>query len=413
MVRWGGAGMRGANSPAGLHGFFNTLGLGPMTPGSAAPAQPGDADAFPADSSYKEDRMGAFPVTRVAASRKPDIDYGNLRFGVYFTDHMFVMDYSNGAWHSPRIVPNEPMAISPANMTFHYGQAVFEGLKAFRRADGRVVLFRPERHVARLNRSSRALCIPEVDEETVMAGLRQLVALEQDFVPAQRGHSLYIRPFIIAMDNLLGVQSSQSFRLIVLLSPVAAYYPEGMKPVRLHVAMHHSRAAKGGLGMAKTPANYAASLLPAKRAKEKGFTQVLWLDAAEHKYIEEVGTMNIFFKINGELYTPPLDGDTILSGITRMSVIELCRSWGTPVHEQRVSIQRLSEAHHAGELEEVFGTGTAAVISPVGEIHYNNETMNINNMQIGPMAQRLYDTITGIQYGEVPDTFDWTVTIED
>ena len=355
--------------------------------------------------------MGAFPVTRIAASRKDSIDYQNLRFGVYFTDHLFVMDYSDGAWHSPRIVPNEPMAISAANMTFHYGQAVFEGLKAFRRPDGGVVLFRPDNHVARLNRSCRALCIPEVPEDVVLEGLKQLIQVERDFIPTERGHSLYIRPFVIAMDNLLGVQSSQSFRLIVLLSPVANYYPEGLKPVRLHVAQHHSRAARGGLGMAKTPANYAASLLPAKRAKEKGFTQVLWLDATEHKYIEEVGTMNIFFKINGELFTPPLDGDTILSGITRMSVIELCRSWGLPVHEQRVSIQRLYEAFHAGELEEVFGTGTAAVISPVGEINYNNESIRIHDMQIGPMAQRLYDTITGIQYGELEDPLGWVVKL--
>ncbi|MFA7331610.1 MAG: branched-chain amino acid aminotransferase [Candidatus Delongbacteria bacterium] len=355
--------------------------------------------------------MGAFPVTRIATSRRDSIDYSNLRFGVYFTDHMFVMDYSDGAWHSPRIEPNEPMAISPANMTFHYGQAVFEGLKAFRQSNGRIVLFRPDRHASRLNRSCRALCIPEIAEDVVLAGLTQLIREERDFVPAERGHSLYVRPFVIAMDNILGVQSSQSFRLIVLLSPVAAYYAEGMKPVSLHVAQHHSRAAKGGLGMAKTPANYAASLLPAKRAKEKGFTQVLWLDATEHKYIEEVGTMNIFFKINGELYTPPLDGDTILSGITRMSVIDLCRSWGTPVHEQRVSIQQLFEASHSGELEEVFGTGTAAVISPVGEIQYNNETIQINGKQIGPMAQKLYDTITGIQYGELADPFGWVVEV--
>ncbi|MDP2359161.1 MAG: branched-chain amino acid aminotransferase [bacterium] len=355
--------------------------------------------------------MGSFPVTRVASSRRSSINYDDLRFGLYFTDHIFVMDYSKGSWHSPRIDPNEPMAISPANMTLHYGQAVFEGLKAFRRKDGGVVLFRPESHVARLNRSCRALCIPELPEDTVLQGLKELIELERDFVPSTRGHSLYIRPFVIAMDNLLGVQSSQSFRLIILLSPVATYYPEGLKPVRLHVAQHHSRAAKGGLGMAKTPANYAASLLPAKKAKEKGYTQVLWLDAAEHTYIEEVGTMNIFFKVNGELFTPPLDGDTILAGITRLSVIELCRHWGLPVHEQRVTIQRLFEYHHARELKEVFGTGTAAVISPVGEIHYNNESMLMNGEAAGPMAQRLYDAITGIQYGEQNDPFGWVVPV--
>lgn len=355
--------------------------------------------------------MGSFPVTQAASSRRPSIDYDNLRFGVYFTDHVFMLDYSGGRWHSPRIVPNEPMPISPANMTFHYGQAVFEGLKAFRRADGTISMFRPDRHMARLVRSSRALCIPEPPEDVVLAGTRQLIELEKAFVPTVRGRSLYIRPFIIAMDDLLGVQPSQTYRLMVLLSPVAAYYPEGLKPVKLHVSQHHSRAAKGGLGMAKTPANYAASLLPAKRAKEAGFTQVLWLDANEHKYVEEVGTMNIFFKIGGEIVTPPLDGDTILAGVTRASVIELCRSWGLPVNEQRLSIDRIVEYHRSGDLEEVFGTGTAAVISPVGQIHYGKDTMKLNGEEIGPTAQRLYDAITGIQYGEAEDLFGWNQVV--
>lgn len=351
--------------------------------------------------------MSTFPVQRAANSRKESIDYKNLRFGVYFTDHIFVMDYQKGVWGSPRIVPNEDMAISPANMTFHYGQAVFEGLKAFRHADNSISMFRPERHMERMARSCKSVCIPEPPQDVVLAGTKQLIELEKDFVPTTRGHSLYIRPFIIAMDNMLGVQASTTYRLIVLLSPVAAYYPEGLKPVKLHVSQHHSRAAKGGLGNAKTPANYAASLLPAKLAKEKGFTQVLWLDAAEHKYVEEVGTMNIFFKVNGELYTPPLDGDTILAGVTRASVIEMCRKWGIGVHEQRLSIERIFEYFHNGELEEVFGTGTAAVISPVGLIHYNNSEMVLNNMEIGPMAQKLYDAITGIQYGEQEDSFSW------
>jgi branched-chain amino acid aminotransferase len=351
--------------------------------------------------------MTVFPVERAATSRKSSIDYNNLRFGVYFTDHIFVMDYESGSWGSPRIAPNEPMAISPANMTFHYGQAVFEGLKAFRHPGGKISMFRPDRHIARLSRSCKAVCIPEPPEDVVMQGIHQLIELEKDFVPTTRGHSLYIRPFIIAMDNLLGVHASATYRLIVLLSPVAAYYPEGLKPVKLHVSQHHSRAAKGGLGMAKTPANYAASLLPAKLAKEKGYTQVLWLDATEHKYVEEVGTMNIFFKVNGELYTPPLDGDTILAGVTRASVIDICRKWNINVHEQRISIQRIFEYYHSGELEEVFGTGTAAVISPVGLINYNNEEIVLNNMEIGPTAQKLYDAITGMQYGEAEDSFGW------
>jgi branched-chain amino acid aminotransferase len=357
--------------------------------------------------------MGSFPVAPVAKSCHASIDYNDLRFGVHFTDHMFVMDYSEGHWHSPRIEPNAPMPISPMNMTFHYGQAIFEGMKAFKHKDNTVHIFRPDRHYKRLTRSASHLCIPDPPTEILNDGTKQLIELDKKFIPSTRGHSLYIRPFVIAMDNILGVQPSQTYRLIVVLSPVAAYYPEGMKPVKLHVDQHFARAAQGGLGMAKTPANYAASLLPAKRAKENGFTQVLWLDAAEHKYIEEVGTMNIFFKVNGEIITPPLDGDTILAGVTRMSVIDLCRRWGLSVNEQRISIDRIFEYYRQGELEEVFGTGTAAVISPVGQIHYQNETLTLNHMKIGETAQRLYDEITGIQYGEKSDSMGWNSKVCD
>jgi len=355
--------------------------------------------------------MGQFPVTRTESSRYDSIDYDNLRFGVYFTDHMFCLDYSDGRWHSPRIEPNAPLSIDPANLTLHYGQAVFEGMKAFRHADGSVCLFRPEDHIERLNRSAQKLCIPDIPVDLVVQSLKELIQLDKRFVPTVRGHSLYIRPFIIAMDNALGVRPSNTYRLMVLLSPVAAYYPEGLKPVKLHVARHHVRCARGGLGEAKTLANYAASLLPAKSAIEKGFSQVLWLDPIERKYIEEVGTMNIFFKIKGEIVTPPLEGGTILSGITRRCVIEICREWGLEMREERLSIDRLFSLHESGDLDEVFGTGTAAVISPVGLIHHDGRTITLNDMEIGPMAQKLYDYITSIQYGEEKDPYGWNVML--
>jgi branched-chain amino acid aminotransferase len=357
--------------------------------------------------------MEQYPVTKAEESRFESINYDKLGFGAFFTDHVFMMDYIDGEWKDPRIVPNAPMSIEPANLTLHYGQAVFEGLKAFRHPDDSICTYRPDKHYARLCRSCQHLCIPEPPVDVVMRGQKQLISLEKKFVPRTRGHSLYIRPFIFATDNLLGVQPSSTYRLIILLSPVAAYYPEGMKPVKLYVSDEYSRAAQGGLGMAKTPANYAASLLPAKIAKEKGFTQVLWLDAAEHKYIEEVGTMNIFFKINGEIITPPLSGNTILSGVTRMSVIEYSKKHGLPITERRITIDEIFEYHKNGQLEEVFGTGTAAVISPVGKITFKEQSIEINNMEIGPTAQNLYDSLTAIHYGEAEDPFGWIQKICD
>ncbi len=355
--------------------------------------------------------MERFPVTRASTSRYDSIDYGNLRFGRYFSDHMFQMDFENGSWGTPQIVPYAPMAIEPANLTFHYGQTVFEGLKAYLHPTGAVSMFRPGKNLERMTRSCRRLCIPDFPEDQVLEGMKQVIDLDRKFIPTEEGHSLYIRPFAFAMDNLLGVQESTRYRLLVITSPVAAYYPEGIKPVKLDVPGDYIRCARGGTGTAKTAANYAASLLPAKLARQAGYTQVLWLDADEHRYIEEVGTMNIFFVIGDEVVTPALSSGTILEGITRMTAIELLKDWGYTVHERRITIDEVCEAQSAGQLKEVFGTGTAAVISPVGEIHYMNQTMTINNFAIGEVGQRLYDEITGIQYGTREDTRGWNVMI--
>lgn len=339
----------------------------------------------------------------------PDEDH--LGFGKYFTDHMFAMDYHKGkGWHSPRIVPYEAFSIHPSSMVLHYGQAIFEGIKAFKTADKRIVVFRPNDYLTRFNRSADILCIPRMDLDVVHAGLRKLLATERNWVPGKLGTSLYIRPFVIANDPYVGVKLSEEYRLFIILSPVGAYYAAGFDPVSIKVEDKYARTIKGGIGEAKTPGNYAASLRAQEDAKKEGFAQVLWLDGAERKYIEEVGTMNIFFKINGEIVTPELDG-CILSGITRKTVLELTRDWGMKVSERRISVNEVFEAHAKGQLDEVFGSGTAAVISPVGELSWKGRKIVINNNQTGPTARKLFDTITSIQQGRIADKFGWVEEI--
>lgn len=333
-----------------------------------------------------------------------------LGFGQVFTDHMFVADYTEGkGWHDARIVPYGPFSINPATLVLHYGQATFEGLKAFY-ADGKIQLFRPQANIERMNRSNARLCIPEIPVDLHLEAIKQLVALEKSWVPKSSGTALYIRPTVIATEAFLGVHVSSNYIFFIILSPVGAYYKEGLAPVKIMVEDEYIRAARGGLGEAKTPANYAASLLAAEKAKHRGFTQVLWLDGVERKWIEEVGTMNIFFKIDGEVITSNLTG-TILPGVTRDSVLTLCRDWGLKVSERRLSIDEVMAAAKNGKLEEVFGTGTAAVISPVGSLTYKDETVQVNKGVMGPLAQRLYDTITGIQYGKLPDPHNWIVPV--
>jgi branched-chain amino acid aminotransferase len=342
-----------------------------------------------------------------AENLKTKPDESKLGFGTIFTDHMFNMDYSpEKGWHSPRIEPYAPLNLDPATMYLHYAQGVFEGLKAYRSASGNIQLFRPQENMKRLNNSCRRLCIPEFDEAFALASMKQLIALEKEWVPSQPETSLYVRPTIIAMDPFLGVRASFTYRFFIILSPVGAYYPEGFNPVKILVTSDYVRAVRGGVGESKTPGNYAASLLAGEEAHKAGYTQVLWLDGVEQKYLEEVGSMNIFFVINDEILTPELNG-SILPGITRKSVIELAKHWGDKVAEQKISIDELMQAHRSGSLREVFGAGTAAVISPVGQIKYGDEVITIADNQVGPIAQKYYKAITDIQYGKSGDPMGW------
>lgn len=330
-----------------------------------------------------------------------------LGFGKHFTDHMFVMDYdSSKGWHSPRIEPYNEFACFPAAMVLHYGQAIFEGIKAFRTVDNRIVIFRTKDYLNRFNRSADTLCIPRIDVDFLADALKKLISIEKDWVPGSLGTALYIRPFIIATDPYVGVKVSDQYKLFIILSPVGAYYAAGFNPVKIKVEDKYVRAVHGGLGEAKTPANYAASLKAEVEAKKAGFAQVLWLDAVERKYIEEVGTMNIFFKINGEVITPELNG-SILGGMTRRTVLELCRDWGLKASERRIGIDEVYAAYDKGQLEEVFGTGTAAVISPVGELSWKGRKIVVHDGKTGPFAQKLFDTVTGIQYAKLEDKHGW------
>lgn len=356
--------------------------------------------------------MQEIRVEKTTAPKAKPTDSAKLGFGNIFTDHMFIMNYDEGqGWHDPRIVPYGPLALDPAAMCLHYGQEVFEGMKAYRTPEGKVVLFRPEKNMARLNLSNDRLCIPLIDEAFGVEAVKKLVELDQDWIPSGEGTALYIRPFIISVDPHVGVHPAHHLLFIVILSPVGAYYPEGINPVKIYVERNYVRAVKGGMGFTKTAGNYAASLKAQDEAEKQGYTQVLWLDGVERKYIEEVGTMNIFFKINGEIVTPALQG-SILGGITRMSCIELLRSWGYTVNERQLALAEVEEAAHNGTLEEAFGTGTAAVISPVGELKIDEEKIIINHNEIGPVAQKLYDTLTGIQNGRVPDPYGWVVPVK-
>jgi len=348
-------------------------------------------------------------VKTTTPKKKPESNA--LGFGKHFTDHMFVMDYSTEkGWYDPRIIPYGPFEFEPSCMVFHYGQAIFEGLKAYKSADGGVLLYRPFENMKRLNRSNDRLCIPQIDVDFAVEAIKELVLLDKDWIPDGDGTSLYIRPFVIGTDNALGVHPSKTYKFIVILSPVGSYYAGGLAPVKIWVESEYVRAVRGGIGYAKTAGNYAASLKAQEVAGEKGYSQVLWLDGVEQKYVEEVGAMNIFFKIGDEVVTPELNG-SILGGITRDSVIEVLKAKGYKVSERRIAIDEIVDAYKNGKLEEIFGTGTAAVISPVGELCYKDEKMVINNNEIGKVSQMLYDTITGMQKGAIADEFNFTYKI--
>ena len=335
-----------------------------------------------------------------------------LGFGIHFTDHMLNMDYAPKlGWHNARIEPYAPFVLDPATMVLHYGQGIFEGMKAYRREDGGIQLFRPRDNFKRLCYSANKLCMPEVDVEVALQGLKQLLQLEKEWIPSAPGTSLYIRPTMIATDPFLGVRASYTYRYFVILSPVGAYYPEGFNPVKIMVTHDHVRAVRGGVGDTKTMGNYAASLLAGQKAHEEGYTQVLWLDGVEQKYIEEVGSMNIFFVIDNELVTPALSG-SILPGITRDSVLQLARKWNMPAVERKITIDEVMAAQKTGALTEVFGSGTAAVISPVGELRYADQVVTIGGGQVGPVARKFYDAITDIQFGRAEDSMGWIEPLE-
>ncbi|PWJ35017.1 branched-chain amino acid aminotransferase [Sediminitomix flava] len=343
--------------------------------------------------------------------KKSKPNQNQLGFGQHFTDYMFEMDYIDGeGWVNPTIKPYAPISLDPSAMVFHYGQSVFEGLKAYRTKDDRVLLFRPEKNIERLNKSNARMCIPEIDKELILKAISELVKVDKDWIPNQKGTSLYIRPFVFATDYYVGVRQSHNYKFLIILSPVGAYYSEGFNPVKIFIEQQYVRAVKGGVGEAKTAGNYAASIKAQSEAKEKGFSQVLWLDGAEHKYIEEVGAMNIFIMIGEEILTPELTG-SILDGVTRRSTIELLRASGYQVTERKITIDEIIEAQFNGRLKEVFGTGTAAVISPVGEMWFEGQKILINGGEVGNVSQKLYDQLTGIQTGDVEDEFGWTIDI--
>jgi len=340
---------------------------------------------------------------------KPDQD--NLGFGQFFTDHMFMMRWNRQqGWHDAVIQPYQSFALEPAAMVFHYGQAIFEGMKAYRGKDNQIFLFRPSDNLARMNQSALRMCMPRFPQARVLQALRAMVYLDQEWVPGTPGATLYIRPTMIATEPMLGLRPAQEYLFFIISCPVGAYYPEGFNPTRIYVEDKYVRAVPGGVGNAKTAGNYAASVKAQVEAQEKGYTQVLWLDAVERRYIEEVGTSNIFFLIDDELITPPLEG-TILPGITRDSVLQLARDWGYKVSERRLTINEVFAAGAAGTLRESFGTGTAAVIAPVGELCYRNQTLQINDGKAGPLAQRLYQELQAIQFGTQQDPHNWRVRV--
>ncbi|KAB1440553.1 branched-chain amino acid aminotransferase [Candidatus Galacturonibacter soehngenii] len=344
---------------------------------------------------------------------KPIPDENNpLAFGTIFTDHMFIMDYeTKKGWHNARVTEYAPLTLDPSAMVFHYGQEMFEGLKAYKAEDGKILLFRPDKNIERANNTNKRICIPQIPKEDFLQAIKAVVAADKGWIPTKPGTSLYIRPFVIATDPYLGVRPSDTYKFIIILSPVGPYYPEGLNPVKIWIEDEYVRAVKGGIGEAKTGGNYVASLASQVKAHDAGYSQVLWLDGVERKYIEEVGAMNIFFKIDGTVVTPMLNG-SILPGVTRDSCIALCKNWGLPVEERKISIDEIYEAAQKGTLEEVWGTGTAAVISPVGQLRWKDHIMQINDGGIGELSQKLYDTVTGIQLGKIKDSLNWIEEVE-
>lgn len=350
-------------------------------------------------------------LVKTTTPKQKPADEASLGFGKFFTDHMFIAEYSVGkGWHDARIVPYGPLSIDPASPVLHYGQEIFEGLKAYRRKDGGIQLFRPMENALRMNRSAERICMPPLDPEFQVKAMKMLIQLEEEWIPSSEGTSLYLRPMMIADGAELGVHPAKHFLYVIICSPSGAYYKNGMQPLRIHIEDYYVRAVKGGIGSAKTGGNYAASLKATFDAAEKGFDQVLWLDGRENKYVEEVGAMNMMFVIDGKIVTAPLEG-SILAGVTRKSILQLAQDKGYQTEERRISVQELFDAYERGGLTEAFGTGTAAVISPVGEMEYQGKSMVLNDHKIGNISQEMYDTLVGIQRGDLPDIYGWTVKL--
>ena len=350
-------------------------------------------------------------VTKTTHPKEKPQDESKLGFGKKFSDHMFLMDYTAGeGWHDARIVPYGPWEMDPATTVFHYAQEIFEGMKAYRTADGKIQLFRPDCNANRFNDSADRLGMPPIPPEDFVQAVKALVDVDRDWVPHSDGASLYIRPFCIATDVGLGVHAAKHYRFAIICAPSGAYYAEGLDPVRIYVEDEYIRAAPGLTGFTKCGGNYAASIKAGELAEERGFSQVLWLDGVHRKYIEEVGSMNVMFKVAGKILTPDLNG-SVLSGITRRSCIQLLKDWGYEVEERRISAEELFEAAENGTLEEAWGTGTAAVVSPIGELAEGDKKVTISGNKIGPVTQRLYDELTGIQWGRVADPHGWTMKV--
>lgn len=343
------------------------------------------------------------PTTKIARSRITELDYNNIEFGKIFADHMLVADYVNGSWQTPQILPYGNMSLSPATSALHYGQAIFEGMKAYRGEGDEVLLFRPLDNFRRLNKSAVRMCIPELPEEIFMQGLEQLIKLDAAWVPPTEGSALYIRPFVFATDDFVGVRPSSSYRFTIFSCPVSSYYSA---PLRVAIETEYVRSAEGGAGFAKAAGNYGAALYPAKLMQERGFHQLIWTDAREHKYIEESGTMNVMFVIDDVLITPATS-TTILKGITRMSVLQLAKDMGYRVEERRVSIDEIAEAHKAGKLQEAFGTGTAATIAQIATIHLNGEDMDLPAIAERKISNSIAKALDAIKTGKAPDHHNW------
>ena len=355
-----------------------------------------------------------FPVTRTQnPKKKPDAH--ELGFGKYYTDHMFMMEYDEGqGWHDGRIVPYGPISLDPASTTLHYAQMTFEGMKAYRNPNGGINLFRPDMNAKRLNRSNKRLCIPPMDEDLYISAVKAIVKADEDWTPDAPGTSLYIRPFIISPEVSMAVHPAEHYLFMIILSPVAAYYAGNESKLHgshIWVEEEYIRAAVGGTGFAKCGGNYSCGMIAATEAKKYGCEEVLWLDAKEHRYVEEVGTSNAFFKINGTVYTSSLTG-SILPGVTRDSTLRLLEKWGIPTEERRLELSEVLEAAKTGSLEEAWATGTACVISPIGLLKYKGEDFVINGEEVGEVSQKLYDTLYGMQTGTRPDEMGgWVVTI--